>query len=143
MSLDENKAIIRRYVDCVNKGQFDVLDELVVPDFVDHDPIPGQEPGLAGAKKAYAMIRDAFPDAVFDLQDLIAEGDKVVGRGVMTGTHGGTFLGIPATGRKVTWTGIRIFTVKNGKVTEGWIDLDLLSVVQQIGGFPAPPQSRQ
>lgn len=143
MSLEENKSIIRRYVECVNKGQFDVLDDLVIPDFVDHNPVPGQEPGLVGAKKAYAMFRNAFPDAVFDLQDLIAEGDRVVGRGVMTGTHGGDFLGFPATGKKVTWTGIRIFTVKDGKVTEGWIDLDLLSVLQQIGAFPPPASPKR
>ena len=143
MSLEENKAIIRRYVDCVNKGQLDVLDQLVSPDIIAHNPVPGQGPGLAGVKQAYVMFMDSFPDALFDLQDLIAEGDKVVARGVVTGTHGGNFLGVPATKKKVTWTGIHIFQLKNGKVTEDWIDLDLLSILQQVGGFPAPASSRQ
>lgn len=142
MSLEENKAIIRRYVDEVNRANFDALDELVIPDFVDHNPVPGQTPGLEGAKRAYVMVNNAFPDAYFDLQALIAEGDKVVGRGVMTGTHRGEFLGVAATGRSVTWTGMRIFTVKEGKVTEGWINLDLLSVMQQVGAFPAPAQTQ-
>jgi steroid delta-isomerase-like uncharacterized protein len=138
MSLEENSNLVRRYVDGVNKANFDALDELVIPDFVDHDAFPGQEPGHEGLKKAYAMFLNAFPDVYFDLQDVIAEGDKVVGRGVITGTHRGDFLGVPPTGRSVTWTGTRLFTVKDGKLTEGWLNIDLLSLMQQLGAIPAP-----
>lgn len=141
MSLEENKALVSRYVDEVNKANFDALDELVIPDFVDHDAFPGQEPGHEGLKKAYGMFLSAFPDVYFELQDLIAEGDNVVGRGVISGTHKGEFFGVPPTGKHVTWTGTRLFTVKDGKLTEGWLNLDLLGLMQQLGVVPAPRQT--
>lgn len=138
MSLEENKVIVRHFVDEVNKAHFDALDELVVSDYVDHNAFSGQEPGREGLKKAYAMFVAAFPDVYFELEDLIAEGDKVVGRGVISGTHNGEFFGIPPSGKYVMWTGTRIFTLKDGKLTEGWIDLDLLGLMQQIGAVPTP-----
>lgn len=141
MSVEENKAIVRRFVDNVNQANFDGLDELVVSDYVDHNAFPGQEPGREGLKKAYAMFLAAFPDVYFILEDVIAEGDKVVGRGVISGTHKGEFFGVPPTGKQVKWTGTRTFTLKGGKLTEGWIDLDMLGLMQQIGAGNAPGQT--
>ena len=95
-----NKAIIGRYVEATNQGELDVFDDLVIPDYVDHDALPGQEPGRDGLKKAYKMFSDPFPDLNYAFEDLIAEGDLVVGRGVITATHEGMFFGVPATAQE-------------------------------------------
>jgi predicted ester cyclase len=116
---------------------YNAFDELVDPNFIDHDPIPGQQPGVPGLKAAYKMFSDAFPDVWFTFEDLIAEGDMVVGRGVIEGTHKGHFLGLPPTNKTIKWTGTRMFRVKNGRVTEGWINFDLVSVFQQMGVIPS------
>lgn len=136
-SLDENRAIVTRYVYEVNMQNYDAFDEFVDPNFIDHDPIPNQKPGIPGLKDAYRMFSNAFPDVWFTFEDLIAEGDLVVGRGVINGTHTGNFMGmVPPTGKKLQWTGTRMFRVKNGKVTEGWINLDFLGLLQQMGVIP-------
>jgi len=134
-----NKAIIARYVYATNILEVDVFDEFVAPDYVDHDPIPGQEPGLEGLKKAYHTFLEPFPDVLFVFEDIIAEGDLVFGRGVISGTHQGEFFGIPPTGKRVHWTGTRLFRLKDLTVTEGWINLDFLGLLQQMGAVPAPP----
>ncbi len=137
-SLDENRAIVTRYVYEVNMQNFDAFDEFVDPGFIDHDPIPNQKPGIPGLKDAYRMFTTAFPDVWFTFEDLIAENDLVIGRGVIEGTHTGSFMGmIPPTGKKLHWTGTRMFKVKNGKVTEGWINLDFLGLLQQMGVVPS------
>lgn len=132
-SLDEARAIVARYVYEVNMQNYDAFDEFVVPDFLDHDPIPGQQPGREGLKAAYKIFSDAFPDVWFTFEDLIAEGDMVIGRGVIEGTHKGNFLGLPPTNRTIKWTGTRMFRVRDSKVSEGWINFDLLTVFQQMG----------
>jgi predicted ester cyclase len=136
-----NKAIITRYVDATNEGELDILDGLVVPDYVEHDPVPGQKPGLEGLKEAYRMFNTPFPDLKFVFDDVIGEGDLVVGRGVISGTHQGEFFGIPATGKKVHWTGTRLFRLKDNRVLEGWVNIDMMGLMQQMGVIPAPPQS--
>lgn len=137
-SLDANRMLITRYVYEVNMQNFNAFDEMVDPGFVDHDPIPGQKPGVEGLKDAYRMFTAAFPDVWFTFEDVIAENDLVIGRGVIEGTNEGSFMGIPPTGKKMYWTGTRMFRVKNGKVSEGWINLDMLGLMQQFGVAPAP-----
>ncbi len=132
-SLDEMRAVVARYVYEVNMQNYDAFDEFVDPAFIDHNPIPGQQPGIPGLKDAYRAFSDAFPDVWFTFEDLIAEGDTVVGRGVIEGTHNGNFMGIPPTGKKIYWTGTRVFKAANGKVTEGWINFDMLALMQQMG----------
>lgn len=132
-SLDENRALVTRYVYEVNMQNYDAFDEFVVPDFVDHDPIPGQQPGREGLKAAYKIFSDAFPDVWFTFEDLIAEGDMVVGRGVIEGTQKGQFFNLPPTGKTIKWTGTRMFRVRDGKVSEGWINFDMLTMFQQMG----------
>jgi predicted ester cyclase len=134
-----NKAIIATYVEATNRGELDVLDELVYPDYVEHDPVPGQKPGLEGLKEAYKMFNSPFPDLKFVFDDVIAEGDMVVGRGVISGTHEGEFFGVPATGKKVHWTGTRLFRLKDLKVVEGWVNIDMMGLMQQMGVVPTPP----
>ncbi len=132
-SLDEMRAVVARYVYEVNMQNYDAFDEFVDPGFIDHNPIPGQKPGIPGLKDAYRIFSDAFPDVWFTFSDLVAEGDTVVGRGVIEGTHSGNFMGIPATNKKIYWTGTRVFKAKNGKVTEGWINFDMMALMQQMG----------
>ena len=134
-----NKAVIARYVEATNQGELDVLDELVYADYVEHDPVPGQKPGREGLKEAYTMFNSPFPDLKFVFDDVIAEGDLVVGRGIISGTHEGEFFGVPATGKKVHWTGTRLFRLRDLKVVEGWVNIDMMSLMQQMGVVPAPP----
>ena len=138
MSAAQNKALVARYFDEVlSKGNLDVLDELLVPDYVDHGAFPGQPPGIEGLKQAFFAISSSFPDIVFRIEDLIAEDDKVVARGVLEGTHTGDFMGIPATGRRIHVTGTRVFRVRDGKLVENWSDWDGLGLIQQLGAMPA------
>jgi predicted ester cyclase len=140
-TLDYNRFIISRYVYATNIGELDRFDEYVDPGFVDHNAIPGQKPGIEGLKDAYRMFSSAFSDLWYTFEDLIAEGDKVCGRGVIEGKHTGNFMGVPATNRVVRWTGTRTFKLANGKVTDGWIDLDMYGLLMQLGVIPVPAQA--
>ena len=135
-----NKAIVCRYVDATNAGELDLFDLFVNENYVENEPIPGQGPGREELKKAYVVFNGPFPDLEYVFEDFIAEGDLVVGRGVITGTHKGDFMGVPATGKQNRWTGTRLFRLKDGKVTEGWINVDMMGMMQQMGVIPAPPQ---
>lgn len=137
-SLDENRLIVSRYVYATNIGALDRFDDYVDPAFVDHNALPGQKPGVEGLKDAYRMFSAAFGELWYTFEDLVAEGDRVVGRGVIEGKHTGLFMGIPATNKIIRWTGTRIFKVANGKVTDGWIDLDMFGLMMQLGAMPAP-----
>lgn len=135
-TVELNKEIVRRYVEDVNLGRLDAFDELVIPDYVDHDALPGQAPGREGLKAAYAGFIAAFSDIWFVLEDVIGEDDLVVARGTITGTNDGLFMGLPATGNKFAWTGTRTFRLKDGLLTEGWINLDFLAILNQLGVAP-------
>jgi len=101
-----------------NKGNMKVVDELISPSIIEHSPLPGQEPGLEGLKKSLAAWRQAFPDLCVTVDDLIADGDKVVIRTTRTGTHKGTFVNIAATGKQIRVEGIDILQFSGGKVVE-------------------------
>src|SRR5829696_10428340 len=116
MSPEDNKAIIRSYVETVwNQRQLDRAEEVVAPDFLDHAPLPGQAPGLEGAKRKWAMLLNAVPDLRVTIEDLVAEGDKVAVRRGYAGTHQGELLGIPATGKQLQVGSISIFRLVDGK----------------------------
>jgi predicted ester cyclase len=131
-----NKAIIARYVYATNVNDFDSFDGYVAEDYVEHNPIPGQQPGREGLKEAYKIFAGPFPDAYFVFADLICEGDLVFGRGEISGTHEGEFFGIPPSGKKVHWTGTRLFRVTDGIVTDGWFNVDMVGLLQQMGAIP-------
>ena len=140
MSAEQNKAIIRRVFDeIVNRGNLAVADELLAADYVNHD-FPSPAPGAEGFKLVTTMFRSAFPDIVVTLEDEFAEGDRVVTRGVFVGTHTGDFMGIPATGRKVSIKYLDIWRLENGKAKENWVRMDLLGLMQQLGVIPMPGQ---
>ncbi len=137
-TLDYNRWVVTRYVYATNTGDLDQFDKFVDPKFVDHNALPGQKPGIEGLKDAYRMFSSAFSDLWYTFEDLIAEQDKVAGRGVITGKHTGSFMGIPPTNKEIGWTGTRIFRVVDGKVTDGWIDLDLFGMMVQLGAISMP-----
>ncbi len=138
MSAEDNKALVRRAYDAINQNDLDALDEMVDSDVTDHDPAPGQGPGLEGVKQYFSALHSAFPDVHMDVEDMIAEGDKVVARVSMSGTHQGEFMGIDPTGNRVTITGIDILRIVDGKVVGHWGNFDDLGMLQQLGVMEQP-----
>ena len=139
---EDNKALNRRFVEeVINQGNTDAIDELIDPGVVDHAAPPGFPTGREGAKQFAAMMRSAFPDLHLTIEDMIAEGDKVVMRSTWSGTHEGEFMGIPATGRRVTVSAIDISRVADGKMVEHWEQSDALGLMQQLGVVPPSEQT--
>jgi predicted ester cyclase len=139
MSVEENKALIRRLYDEVFlKWNLDVVDELIGPEFVGHEMPPGTPGGPGGFKQFYGLIRSAFPDLRYAVDDLIAEGDKVVVRWTWQCTHKGDFRGIAPTGKRASVTGMAIYRIASGKCVERWVELDLLGLLEQLGAVPTP-----
>lgn len=136
----ENKALARRLVEeAFNAGRLDVTDELVASDFVGHDPaLPEEVRGPAGVKESIAGYRTAFPDIRVTIEDQIADGDYVVTRWSAKGTHQGELMGMPATGKQATVTGITIDRIVDGRIAESWDNWDTLGMMQQLGAIPAP-----
>ena len=137
MSAEENKAIARTYIDQVwNEGKLDRFDEFVSPDVVPHS-----SPEVTNAetmKQGLAMIRNAFPDIRYTIDDELAVDGKVVHRWTMSGTHLGDLQGIPATGKDAVWTGISILRLSGGKIIEYWAQSDNMGMMQQLGAVPTP-----
>ena len=140
MSTEDNKALARRAYDAINQGNLAAFYEVFTPDFVLHNASMTIQ-GLEAYKQWLSMYLAAFPDAHFTLEDLIVEGDTVVVRQTLRGTHTGDLMGIPPTGKQVTATGIAITRVLNGKVVEQWANYDDLGLLQQLGVVPAPGQT--
>jgi steroid delta-isomerase-like uncharacterized protein len=135
MSIEENKALVRRWVEEVwNQGRLDVLDELYTPDWVGHFPVSGELHGSAAHKQLGERFRQAFPEARYVVADLVAEGDRVVLRYSARGTHRGSLHGEAPTGREVVQTGINIYRVADGRLAEQWAQFDLAGMLQQMGG---------
>jgi steroid delta-isomerase-like uncharacterized protein len=146
MSLEGNKAIVRSiFEDGLNKGEVDKIAEMTAPDFFDHDihVETGIPEGPEDMKEALIAIRRGFPDIDVTVEDIIAEGDKVVVRNTWRGTHQGEFNGIPATGRQIEIGGIVIWRIENGKIAERWATVDTLSLLQQLGVIPTREQSEE
>jgi predicted ester cyclase len=137
MTAETNKATIRRIVEEIQNGDnLALIDELAAPTFVNHTPAPGLSPDREGIKQLLSMFRAAFPDGVMTIEDMIAEGDKVVSRKTYRGTHQGEFLGIPPTGRQVSVGLIDIMRLVDGQVVEHWSVGDDLGMLQQLGVLP-------
>lgn len=139
---DQNTALVERAIAEVwNQGNFSNLDELVANDIVVHTSTPGDEiRGAAGIRQFYTMLRDAFPDIHFTVEDQIAAGDRVVTRWTASGTHRGEFMGVAPTGRRVRVSGVDIDRIVGGKVVECWPITDYLHLLQQLGAVPEPGQ---
>lgn len=118
-----NMDVVRRYFAAWPRNP-DALNGVIAPDCVDHMAYPGQAAGIAGYREFFARMAQGFPDLATTMEDTIAEGDKVVVRWRATGTHRGTFDGIPATGRTVTFTAISIMRLAGGMIVEEWVEAD-------------------
>jgi predicted ester cyclase len=133
---ERNKSVIRRFVEEVqNQKNWDVYDELNDPSFFNHSAPPGMT-DREGSKQYLGGFLNAFPDCVFAIDDMIAEGDQVVTKKTFRGTHTVEFAGIPPTGRPVTLQFVDIMRVRDGRITEHWNCIDQLSFMQQLGVIP-------
>jgi len=135
MSTEANKQVVRRFYDEVmGQGKTDVLDELMVENFIDHgEALFGSEPGRQNLKNGVAYTQNIFPDFHVQLHQMIADGDMVGVVGTMTCTQQGDFLGVPTSGNELTWKGIAMFRLENGKIAERWFNSDSLSIATQMG----------
>jgi steroid delta-isomerase-like uncharacterized protein len=142
MSTEQNKALVRQMVEEIfNRGNMSWADEFLAPDFVEREELP---PGIPrdreGVKQLTTMLRSAFPDFKATIDDIVAEGDKVVIRQTWSGTHKGEFMGIPPTGKSVSFGVIDILRIAGGKCVEHWGQMDSMGLMQQLGAIPTPGQ---
>ncbi|MEE8569513.1 MAG: ester cyclase [Candidatus Bathyarchaeia archaeon] len=139
MSLEENKAIVRRFIEAYNKHDLSSIDEFVAPDFVDHSHKTGRE----GLKQLFGMAFKAFPDWHETIEDIIAEGDKVWIRAKSTGTHTGEFMGIAPTGKTLTTEMVDIYRIVDGKHVEGRFIVDQLDFLKELGVIEYTEQGKK
>ena len=140
MSADENKTKVRRLIEeFINKGMVAVADEAFAPEFINHSPAVGTTPDRQGIKQYITMLHTAFPDLHCTIEDLIAEGDRVVVRLVCRGTHGGEFMGISGTGRQASVTAISILRFAGGRVMARWNGTDNMGLLQELGVVSPQP----
>jgi steroid delta-isomerase-like uncharacterized protein len=135
MAIEENKKIVQRYQEIYNLNDLDALGEVVSQDLRTPKIMAGIPTGIEGAKAAHRIMLAAFPDYQTIIDDLFSEGDKVAARISMSGTNTGSFLGIPATGKHVSFTGIYIARIADGKIVEHWGEEDSVSLLQQLGAL--------
>jgi steroid delta-isomerase-like uncharacterized protein len=134
------KTMYRRLQDAMNTGDPEVIsktiDEVVAPDAQISTPLPIEATGARLLKEVFARLLRAYPDLHITVEDVIAEGDKVVGRNTVTGTHRGDYMGIPPTGKSVTYNEIFILRFAGGRIAETWGVVDVLSQIRQLGAIP-------
>ncbi len=134
---DENKLMVSRFIEeFKNKANHDIVDELLTDDFVHHLKDPRLPPSRPAIKLLGQSIAGGFPDVQATVEELLADGDKVIERTSVAVTHTGELIGIPATGNKVTWTEIHIYQLCDGKIAELWSEIDLLALLTQLGALP-------
>ena len=134
----EGSGLIRRfYEDVLGKGDLALIDELTADDFVDHEEgLPGQPSGSEGVKFFVNAVRTGFPDISPTIEPKLADGNLEAAHVVLTGTHKGEFLGVPATDKAVEFESTDIIRVEDGKVAEHWGVTDAMSLMQQLGAIP-------
>jgi steroid delta-isomerase-like uncharacterized protein len=125
------------YEEVISRGKLDLIDELLAPDFVEHQEFPGLEPNRDGVKKFFAMWREAFPDARANIDLLAAQGDLVAVYGTWQGTHQGEFLGVPGTGRQFTVPNADFIRFRDGIAVEHWGVFDSGVMMQQLAIVPS------
>lgn len=137
MSTEANKRVVHRFYDEVLNGKkLEVLEEIATANYEEHDMIPGQGTGLAGLRERVTILDEAL-DPRFTIEDVIAEGDRVVVRWTNSGTQVGEFFGAPATDKGFTIAGVDIYRLEDGKMAEHWHVVDQLSMLQQLGMLPS------
>ena len=139
MSAEENKAIVRRYVEEVfNQGHIHVIDELFASDYVNHGSIPGNPvQDREGMKQVEIATHAALPDINYEVVHIVAEDEWVTHHWTATATHSGTFMGVPATGRHFSASGMVFTRIVDGKIVEQWRIVDVFGMLQQLGALPS------
>lgn len=138
MSVEENKALVRRYIEDLDKGDMAIMEKYFATNCVYHSPGGVDLRGFEVLREQGIKHFNAFPDFQHTIEDMIAEGDKVVARFTDRGTHKGEYMGITPTGKQVMYTGIMIFQIADGKLVELWGEYDALGLMQQLGAVPPP-----
>jgi len=140
---EQNKTAVRRLFDELwNKGNLKVADELIAPNYMDHDPSsPDFGKGPESEKKRVTHYRTAFQDLRLSIEDILAEGETVVARWTCRGVHKGELNGIAPTGKQFAITGVTILRFANGKIVEGFVNWDALGLMRQLGVVPEPVKS--
>ncbi len=135
--IERNKDVVRRFVEQVqNNNDWDAYDELNDPEFVNLSAPPGVPADREGGKMFLQSFANGFPDARFAINDMVAEGDRVVTKKTFSGTHTGEFAGIPPTGNRVELTYVDILRLRDGRIVEHWLSMDQLTFMQQLGVIP-------
>ena len=139
---EQNKAVVRRFLEAITKQDMAALGQVVDANIVIHSP-PGMPTlrGLDALKQALFGFSSGALDLRATVEDALAEGDKVAARITLRGTHKGDFFGVPATGKQFTLTECNIYKIAGGKIVEEWPQADMLGVMQQLGAIPAPAQA--
>ena len=136
---EDNKEIVSRFIEeFKNNANHNIVDELFTTDFVHHLKDPNLPTGREGIKLLGQVIVAGFPDVQATVEELLADGDKVIERTTARATHTGEFNGIPPTGKQVVWTEIHIYRLQDGKIIEQWSEIDLLGLLVQLGAIPGP-----
>jgi predicted ester cyclase len=135
---DEHKEVYRHIIEAVSLGDIDALDALIASDLVDHNPVPGQVPGLTGFKQWVTTARTSFPDLRGTVEQVLAEGDLVAGRVTWRGTHDGPFAGVAPTGRRVTFEAYHFVRFAGGKAAEWWGTADISGALAQLRTSSSP-----
>ena len=132
MAREENIAAQEKFGQAANTGNFDLFDEVVAPDAVDHDPAPDQGRGPEGFKTFFGMMRNAFPDLGIAVDQMVADDENVAIAYTVTGTHQGEFQGVEPTGKSISVRGCQISRFEDGKLVERWGSSDELGILQQL-----------
>lgn len=135
---EENKEIVRRAYDAMKAGDFAFLREIVADNFVEHEEMPGVPPTKEGVLQYFQTMRSAFSDFAFEVDDMAAEGDMVIVRVRMVGTHKGEFMGIPATGKQLNVPTADFLRIEGGKIVEHWGVTDSGAMLMQLGVVEMP-----
>jgi steroid delta-isomerase-like uncharacterized protein len=137
MSLDENRKLTSRfYEEVVNQRNFDLIDQLVADDFVEHETMPGMPTGKEAPRAFMEMFVAAFPDMQMTPDVIVAEGDLVATKGTVKGTHSGEFMGIPATGKSFEVQFMDFVRIRDGQAIEHWGVTDTAAMMEQLGLTP-------
>lgn len=135
---EQNKQLVHRFFEAgINQNEQSVFDELIAPNYVNHN-MPAPAPGPDGLRQVVGMFKAGFPDLRAVVEASIAEDDRVATRGYMTGTHAGSFMNIPATGKSIKVTYVDVWRIENGRAVENWVEMDMLGLMQQLGVLPVP-----
>ncbi|MBW4522397.1 MAG: ester cyclase [Scytolyngbya sp. HA4215-MV1] len=133
MDLETNKRLVRRqFEELINHKNLAVIDSDMAADFIDHEAAPGLAPGLEGVRQHISGLHQNCPDLHVTIEDIIAEGDRVVVRNTWQGTHTGPLFGIPATGKRFILKGIVVWRIREGRICERWATLDQFGLCQQL-----------